>query len=148
MSAENYTLRNVNIERPSWINQNRIVDNAGCLQILELPFHFNRIYYMHGVPDGAERGFHAHKSLHQIFLMPKGSLSLELVTPTSSQVFELESGSPRALHVPPGYWRVLSKFSRDAIGLVLASEHYDKDDYIRSFDEYVNWYNEVMRHES
>ena len=133
---------------PTWIHQKEIIDDAGNLQILEFPFNFKRLYYIHGVPNGGKRGFHAHKSLHQIFLVPKGCLRLELSTPTSTEVFEFNSKKPRALHVPPGYWRVLSEFSHDAIGLVLASEHYDEGDYIRSFDEYVEWFDEVISNES
>jgi dTDP-4-dehydrorhamnose 3,5-epimerase-like enzyme len=134
--------------KPFWIVQKEIIDAAGNLQILELPFTFKRIYYIHGVPDSAKRGFHSHKSLHQIFLMPKGNMTLELSTPSSTEIFELDSREPRALHVPPGYWRVLSEFSHDAIVLVLASEHYDEGDYIRNFDEYVKWFNEVISNES
>ena len=138
----------MNIMQPSWIDQGRIIDDAGSLQILELPFEFKRLYYIHGVPNSAKRGFHAHKSLHQIFLVPKGFLTLELSTPISTEIFELNFMKSKALHVPPGYWRVLSEFSHDAIGLVLASEHYDEGDYIRNFDEYVEWFNEVTSNES
>jgi hypothetical protein len=74
-------------------------------------------------------------------------MKLELSTPHSAEIFELDSREPRALHVPPGYWRVLSKFSQDAIGLVLASEHYEEGDYIRNFNEYVEWFNEVISNE-
>ena len=138
----------MDIIEPSWIEQKKIIDTAGNLQVLELPFNFKRLYYIKGVPIGAERGFHAHKSLHQIFLLPQGSLELELVTPNSSEVFVLDSSKAQALVVPPGYWRVMSNFSLDAICLVLASEHYIEADYIRNFEEYVNWFNQVVDNEN
>jgi dTDP-4-dehydrorhamnose 3,5-epimerase-like enzyme len=136
------------VPQPTWIHQGRVIDSAGKLEILELPFQIKRMYYIHGVGSDSKRGFHAHKTLHQIFVVPQGSLQLELVTPNTTQIFKLNSNENRSLHVPPGYWRVLSSFSQDAIGLVLASEHYDETDYIRNFDEYVKWFNDVMVYES
>ena len=132
---------------PTWIDQKEIIDDAGNLQILEFPFNFKRLYYIHGVPNGGKRGFHAHKSLHQIFLVPKGCLRLELSTPTSTETYFLDSATSQALLVPPGYWRVMSNFSSNAICLVLASEHYDETDYIRNFEEYINWFNQVVDNE-
>ena len=132
---------------PTWIDQKEIIDDAGNLQILEFPFNFKRLYYIHGVPNGAKRGFHAHKSLHQIFLLPQGSLILELITPNASETYFLDSATSQALLVPPGYWRVMSNFSSNAICLVLASEHYDETDYIRNFEEYINWFNQVVDNE-
>jgi dTDP-4-dehydrorhamnose 3,5-epimerase-like enzyme len=133
--------------KPSWVQLNQVVDPVGELSILELPFGVKRLYYIQKVPLGGQRGFHAHKSLHQIFLAAQGSLTLELITPKSSETFELNATTDKALHVPPGYWRVMSNFSSDAICLVLASEHYDEADYIRNFEEYVSWYTQVVDYE-
>ena len=125
-----------------------ILDDAGKLQILELPINFVRVYYIAGVPTGSERGFHAHKTLHQVFLVPQGNVTLELITPRTSQVYVLDEKVSRALYVPPGYWRVISDFSQDAICLVMASQHYDENDYIRNFEDYTHWFNKVFTDES
>jgi dTDP-4-dehydrorhamnose 3,5-epimerase-like enzyme len=134
----------MNVAKPNWIHQGSVIDSAGKLEILELPFSIKRLYYIHKVARNSKRGFHAHKTLHQIFVVPQGSLQLELVTPNTTQTFKLDSNENRSLHVPPGYWRVLSNFSQDAICLVLASEHFDESDYIRSFDLYAKWFEGVF----
>jgi dTDP-4-dehydrorhamnose 3,5-epimerase-like enzyme len=134
-------------EKPSWVERNQIIDSAGNLHILELPFVAKRLYYIQGVPTGAQRGFHAHKSLQQIFLLPQGRLELELTTPNTSETFILDSNETRALLVPPGYWRTMSNFTPDAICLVLASDHYDESDYLRNFKEYSIWFSQVFSNE-
>ena len=141
-------MRNMGISCAALIPLERILDASGKLQILELPISFVRLYYIEGVPVSAERGFHAHKTLHQVFLVPRGNVTLELITPRKSQVFVLDAIDSCALYVPPGYWRIISNFSQDAICLVMASDHYDETDYIRNFDEYVKWFNDVMVYES
>jgi dTDP-4-dehydrorhamnose 3,5-epimerase-like enzyme len=134
--------------KASWIELGCITDDSGKLQILELPLNFNRLYYIKGVPSQAERGFHAHKTLHQVFLVPQGNLELELITPRKSEIFSLSASEPRALYVPPGYWRVISQFSPDAICFVMATDHYDETDYIRNFKDYITWFEKVFKDES
>ena len=114
-------------------------DHRGILNSLELPFSIKRAYYIKDTVDGT-RGLHAHKTLNQIFLSISGSFLLSLQTPQKSYKFELsEQNSP--VVVPAGYWRVLSDFSPDSIVMVLASEHFEEDDYIRNYDQYLTWYN-------
>lgn len=136
------------IEQPSWTNLTGISDEEGSLRILELPFHAKRTYFIQGVPQGLKRGFHAHRSLRQIFFAPQGSFDLELTTPFKKETFVLNAADRKALIVPPGYWRVISNFTGDATCMVLASHHYDEEDYIRNFDDYVLWFNENFTNES
>lgn len=136
------------VEEPKWLPINQLADRAGDLRILELPFEAKRTYFIQNVPHGAQRGFHAHRSLRQIFFAPQGSFEIELSTSKSKRSFLLNSIDQRALVVPPGYWRIISSFSRDATCMVLASEHYLESDYIRNFDEYVTWCKEIFQNES
>lgn len=136
------------LEEPKWLPINQIIDQAGSLCVLELPFEAKRTYFIQNVPQGSQRGFHAHRSLRQIFFAPQGKFEIELITCNSKKSFLLNSNDQRALIVPPGYWRVISSFSKDATCMVLASEHYMESDYIRSFDEYVSWCKENFRNES
>jgi dTDP-4-dehydrorhamnose 3,5-epimerase-like enzyme len=136
------------VEEPKWLPINQITDRAGDLRILELPFEAKRTYFIQNVPHGSQRGFHAHRSLRQIFFAPQGSFEIELITSISKRSFLLNSTDQRALVVPPGYWRIISSFSKDATCMVLASEHYMESDYIRNFDEYVSWCRENLKNES
>ena len=127
------------IKEPSRIVIRNHGDHRGILNSLELPFSIKRAYYIKDTVDGT-RGLHAHKTLNQIFLSISGSFLLSLQTPQKSYKFELsEQNSP--VVVPAGYWRVLSDFSPDSIVMVLASEHFEEDDYIRNYDQYLTWYN-------
>jgi len=130
------------IENPEWMEINLISGHEGALRVLELPFEAKRTYFIQNVPLGSERGFHAHRSLHQIFFAPQGSFEIQLITSLSKREYFLSAFDGKALLVPPGYWRIISNFSQDATCMVIASEHYDESDYIRNFDQYNAWFKE------
>ena len=127
------------IKEPSRIAIRNHGDHRGILNSLELPFPIKRVYYIKDARD-VTRGDHAHKTLNQIFLSISGSFMLSLQTPEKSFKFELSDHNSPVV-VPAGYWRVLSDFSPDSVVMVLASEHFDEDDYIRDYDHYLTWYN-------
>ena len=130
------------IKMPEWLDINRMSGREGVLNVLELPFEAKRTYFIQNVPLGSERGFHAHRSLSQIFFAPQGSFEILLVTGLSERKFFLSALDGKALLVPPGYWRIVSNFSEDATCMVIASEHFDESDYIRNFDQYSTWFKE------
>jgi dTDP-4-dehydrorhamnose 3,5-epimerase-like enzyme len=123
-------------ERPS------ISSPLGSLSVLEdisiVPFSIERVYFISRVPDGAERGSHAHKRLEQFIVAVNGSLTVKLDSGISAESFRLDS-SKFGLYVPPGFWRDLSDFSHGAVCLVLASTKYDESDYIRNYQEFLLW---------
>jgi mannose-6-phosphate isomerase-like protein (cupin superfamily) len=108
----------------------------------DLGFVAKRFYWITGVPIGAARGNHAHKSLSQFMFMVSGSAVVELKTPHWEKRFKLEAGK-KGLFVPPGFWRVISGFSSNAVLGVLASEAYDETDYLRNWEDYVRWAQET-----
>jgi len=132
----------VEINKPAWMDINQVSNHEGALSVLELPFEAKRTYFIQNVPLGSERGFHAHRSLHQVFFAPQGSFEIQLITSISKRTYSLNALDSKALLVPPGYWRVISNFSQDATCMVIASEHYDESDYIRNFDQYDSWFRE------
>jgi hypothetical protein len=119
-------------------------DHRGNLDIAELQFvekfETKRIYYISTVPAGQSRGAHGHKELKQIFFALAGKFEL---TVTDGSVFETVEMKAHDVgyFLPAGYWRDLKEFSKDAVCLVLASEHYDEGDYIYSYDEFLRWKN-------
>ena len=107
---------------------------------IDIEFNIKRIYYLYDVPNRSARGAHAHKKLFQLILAALGSFEVELYDGKEKKSFVLHQPD-EGLLVPPGLWRDLRRFSGGAICLVLASEVYDENDYIRSLSEFHEFKN-------
>lgn len=105
-----------------------VVENAQTV-----PFDVKRVYYLYDVPGGESRGGHAHKKLQQLILAVSGSFSVTLDDGSVKRSFQLKRPY-QGLYVPSGIWRTLEDFSSGAVCLVLASEKYDEEDYIRDYE--------------
>lgn len=101
-----------------------------------LPFEARRMFCIHGVPAGQVRGRHAHRRLHQVLVCLRGQCVVTLDDGTQRDRVVLDVPH-RALYVPPLVWATQREFSADALLVVLASEVYRPDDYIRDYDEFV-----------
>lgn len=117
-------------------------DSRGKLAFAEagrdVPFLIARLFYLYEVTQGASRGAHAHRQLHQGFIPIAGSFDIALDDGRSSKIEHL--GSPRELlHVPPGIWVDVRGFSAGAVCLVLASAAYDESDYIRERPVFLSY---------
>jgi hypothetical protein len=100
------------------------------------PFAIARVYYIYDIPTRATRGGHAHKRCHELLIALHGEFSVALES-RDSGVNEFRLSDPAAaLYVPPLYWRTLGRFTSAACCLVLASERYDADEYLRDRDEF------------
>lgn len=117
-------------------------DQRGSLVVSEFLnsayFEIKRIYYISSTPTKESRGFHAHKKLKQLFFAVSGSFDLNV---SDGVVFEKVTvkAESSGYFLRNGYWRELTNFSSDAIVLVLASETYDSQDYVKTFDEFKEW---------
>ena len=118
------------------------LDSRGNLDVAEFlnigKFETKRIYYISSVPENDARGAHAHKHLNQVFFAVAGNLSMTVTDGSITETVDLRAHQ-MGYFLPAGYWRDLKNFTNDAVCLVLASEHYDENDYIRSFEEYLEW---------
>ncbi len=103
---------------------------------ISVPFDTKRIYYLYDVPGGESRGGHAHKNLYQLIVAASGSFTVTLDDGNIKRTFLLNRPY-QALMVVPGIWRTLDDFSSGSVCLVLASECYTEDDYIRNYDEFI-----------
>jgi UDP-2-acetamido-3-amino-2,3-dideoxy-glucuronate N-acetyltransferase len=116
------------------------IDMRGSLSVGEidaqLPFLPRRFFLVYDVPSREVRGEHAHKACHQFLVCVKGSLSVVLDDGEHRDEVLLDSPL-RGLHIPPMVWGIQYRFSADAVLLVLASDPYDAQDYIRSHDDYL-----------
>ena len=95
-----------------------------------------RVYYLYDIPGGSERGGHAHKNLHQLVIAASGSFSVIIDDGNIRKIIHLNHPN-YGLHIVPGIWRELNNFSSGAICLVLASEKYAPDDYIRNYSDFI-----------
>jgi hypothetical protein len=115
-------------------------DDRGLLTVVEggmhIPFDIKRIYYLHGVSTGTERGAHAHKALRQLMIAISGSFTVTLDDGTDRVTFTLDDPR-RGLLICPMIWRTLNDFSPGAVCTVLASEHFDEGDYYRRYDDFM-----------
>ena len=100
-----------------------------------IPFEIRRVYYIFGVEQGVRRGFHSHKELRQALICVHGEVKI-LVKTTEEEETVLLNDPSKALLIGPMVWREMYDFSADAVLLVLASEHYDEEDYIRDYAAY------------
>ena len=118
----------------------KICDNRGNLSVIEgntIPFEFKRVYYLYDIPSGAERGGHSHKDLKQFLIALSGSF--DVILNDGSNQTKITLNKPNfGLLIPTGIWRELENFSSGSVCLVLASEKFSEDDYIRDFDDFVS----------
>ncbi|MDF2857029.1 MAG: WxcM-like protein [Neobacillus sp.] len=124
-----------------------ICDDKGKLTFLEsgggkdIPFAIQRVYYIYEVLPGERRGFHAHKKLEQYLICIAGSCTILLDDGSEMKHVTLNDPS-EGLYIGPGTWREMYNFSPEAVLLVLASEHYDENDYIRDYDRFLAYLKE------
>lgn len=116
----------------SLISLKTFTDTRGNLTIIEkvIPFAIRRIFYIYGV-DASERGGHRHKTTVQAAICLSGSCTIYNTDGTTEEVFVLDAAH-KCLLLYPEDWHKMFNFSPDAILMVLASEHYDANDYIYS----------------
>jgi len=117
----------------------KIEDTRGNLSVVEndlIPFEIKRVYYLYDVPAGAERGGHAHKEQKEFLVALSGSFDVILNDGQSEKVIALNKPY-EGLLINEGIWRELKNFSSGSVCLVLASEVFEEDDYIRDFEEFL-----------
>lgn len=124
-----------------WIDFPSRGDDRGGLVALEIgrdkniPFEVRRVYYIYQTEQYVSRGFHAHRNLQQVAICVNGRCRIVLDDGKRREEAWLDSPL-RGLLIGNMVWRELHDFSPDCVVLVLASEHYDEADYIRSYDEF------------
>lgn len=116
--------------------------DTGNITVVEngktVPFDIKRTYYLYDVPGGESRGGHAHIELSQLIIAVSGSFTVTLDDGNVKRSFLLNRPY-QGLYVVPGIWRTLDDFSSGSVCLVLASHKYDEADYIREYDNFINY---------
>jgi len=120
---------------------NSFSDERGSLIAIEaekdVPFKINRTYYMYNLSANNPRGFHAHKNLEQFVICLQGSCQIKLDDGFKENHFTLDSPK-KGLIIRKLIWREMYNFKDNCILMVLASHHYDEDDYIRNYNDFID----------
>ncbi|MDD0975543.1 sugar 3,4-ketoisomerase [Pseudomonas fontis] len=115
-------------------------DERGHLNVLEanrnIPFAIQRVYYLTATQPGVSRGFHAHKELEQMAVCVAGQCRMIMNDGHSVEEVMLDSPA-KVLHVGKMIWHEMHDFSDDCVLLVLASDYYDEQDYIRNYEDFL-----------
>ena len=116
-----------------------VEDTRGNLAFIQedvLPFEFKRVYYLFDVPSNSFRGGHSHINQSEVLIALSGSFEVVLQDGLDKKSFILNKPN-LGLLIPTGIWRELQNFSSGAVCLVLASDVFKEEDYIRDFDEFL-----------
>jgi hypothetical protein len=116
---------------------NNTKGNIGVIENDTIPFDVKRVYYLFDVPSGAKRGGHAHKKLKQVLIAISGSFDVVLKNGKSKEIISLNRPD-KGLLIENNIWRELENFSSGSVCLVLASEEFLENDYIRSYKDYLS----------
>lgn len=110
-------------------------DERGSLTVIEkiLPFEVKRVFYIYDVKG--KRGGHRHKKTIQALVCLNGSCEIYINNGKKEEIVTLNSPS-KCLILEPEDWHTMENFSQGSVLLVLASEFYDKNDYM--YEEYIN----------
>lgn len=123
-----------------WIDFPPLGDERGSLVALEagktVPFPIKRVYYIFGTKEGVSRGFHAHRQLQQVAVCVTGKCRMVLDNGKKREEAWLDSPT-KGILIQDMVWREMHDFSPDCVLLVLASEYYDEEDYIRSYENFI-----------
>ncbi|SMG26075.1 sugar 3,4-ketoisomerase [Cedecea sp. NFIX57] len=117
-------------------------DERGSLIALEesanIPFEIKRVYYMFDTCKNVTRGYHAHKALKQVAIVIRGSCCFVL-DDGKDRVEVILDNPAQGLLINSVVWREMKDFTPDCILMVLASEHYDENDYIRNYNDFLRY---------
>ncbi|OYQ33026.1 hypothetical protein CHU92_13990 [Flavobacterium cyanobacteriorum] len=130
---ENTTIHDVRI-----IELPRINDRRGNLSVIEgstIPFQINRVYYLYDIPSNARRGGHAHIAQQELLVALSGSFDVVVNDGLQKHTYTLNNPG-KGLLIVQGIWRELKHFSAGAVCLVVSSDIFSENDYIRNIKDF------------
>jgi hypothetical protein len=123
----------------------KIEDYRGNLGIIEkdtIPFAMKRVYYLFDIPSSAVRGGHAHKEQKAFLVALSGSFDVILDNGSIRHTVTLNKPD-KGLLIENNTWREINNFSSGAVCLVISSGEFDENDYIRDYDEFLQYINQL-----
>lgn len=123
----------------SVVELGKIENNQGNLTVVQsnqnVPFDIKRVFYLYDIPGGEARGAHAHKQCHQFLVAVSGCFEVVLDDGVNKRTVTLNRPF-YGLHIPPGIWAAEQEFSSGSVCLVLTSETFSEEDYIRDYEQF------------
>lgn len=116
-------------------------DERGNLVVVEgsgfdIPFDIKRVFYIYGSDSKIVRGMHANRKTEFVMINISGTSKVKVDNGYEQEIIQLNR--PRmGLYLSTMIWKEMYEFSKDSILLVLASEHYDAEEYIRNHDDFM-----------
>ena len=132
-----HTVSDCTLFKLSDYEQNSLSVNS----LTDIPFQINRVFFTYNIPQKAERGIHAQTYCHEILIAIKGSFKVELDDGRNTKTVMLDDPQ-YGLLIPPGIWAKEKEYSNNSICLVLASEGYNREGYINSYEHFKNYKND------
>ena len=124
----------------SVVELGKIENNQGNLTVVQsnqnLPFDIKRVFYLYDIPGGEARGAHAHKQCHQFLVAVSGCFEVALDDGVNKRTVTLNRPF-YGLHIPPGIWAAEQEFSSGSVCLVMTSETFSEEDYIRDYEQFI-----------
>lgn len=118
----------------------RFLDARGNLSFVEqnnhIPFEIKRTYWIYDVPGGEERGGHAFRHNEEFIVALSGAFDVTVDDGQQKKTFTLNR-SYYGLYIPKGLWRTMENFSTNSFALEFGSTHYQQEDYIREYNEFI-----------
>jgi hypothetical protein len=115
-----------------------VLGTIGVVENNTLPFEMKRVYYLYDIPSSANRGGHAHKNLKQVLIAISGSFDVIVKDGVTEEKITLNKPNVGLL-INTNIWRELDNFSSGAVCLVIASAIFDESDYIRNYQEFLDY---------
>ena len=123
------------------LNFKDLGDERGKLVVVEgsqdIPFKIERVFYIYGSDNEVVRGQHANRESEFVLINVGGTSKVRIDNGHSEAIIELNKPM-MGLYIPTMVWKDMYDFSEDSVLLVLASEHYDGEEYIRDYDTFIN----------
>lgn len=132
----------MNRKSPKILSFPEFSDERGSLSSVEgsthIPFDIKRVFYIYNVPENKNRGGHAHKKCEQVVIVLNGSFDVIVDDGKTKALYKLKKPN-EALYIPNGFWNEVENFSKNSSCLVLCSKTYDENDYIREYEDFVDF---------
>lgn len=115
-------------------------DDRGQMTVVEggaVPFKIQRLFYIYGTKPDVVRGQHANKKSEFVLINVSGHSKLKVMDGEGNEIIYILNKPHTGIYLPSMVWKEMYDFSEDSVLLVLASTHYDPDEYVRDYDVFV-----------
>ena len=133
-----YSLKDVKImdfpERGDERGQLVIAEGKGASDDVVIPFEIKRVFYIYGSDDSVIRGQHANRETEFVLINVAGSSKVKAIDGDGNEAIYVLDQPHIGIYLPPMIWKEMYDFSSDSVLVVIASTHYNADEYIRDYD--------------